>query len=333
MAWQNPHRNLPRVRFGVQLAYLAFLVAVGLAFARFVDEALRDGPITAARPPSVEAFLPIAALMGLRRFLFTGLFDEVHPAGLTILLAALATALVARKGFCAWVCPVGTLSRAVEWLGRTTLWRKRWPAVPRALDLLLGVPKYLLLAFFIASVFFMMPLPAVEAFLRGPYNLAADAKMLALFGAPSATFVSILGVLVALSLVVKHAWCRYLCPYGALLGLVSWRSPVAVRRDAAACHDCRACTAACPAGIDVHRRMKVLSPDCTGCLSCVAACRSADCLVTRAGRRGLTPWLVPAAVLGVMLGAYSAAALTGFWRTEVSPETFRWAYRAMGLVR
>ena len=34
-----------------------------------------------------------------------------------------------------------------------------------------------------------------------------------------------LAVLALLSIVVKNFWCRYLCPYGALLGLVSWISP------------------------------------------------------------------------------------------------------------
>src|SRR5512144_3438824 len=69
--WRNPWRALPRVRAGVQAAYLAFLLLVGWQFARFADQVAGDGPVTAARPPAVEAFLPIAALLGLRRWLAT----------------------------------------------------------------------------------------------------------------------------------------------------------------------------------------------------------------------------------------------------------------------
>jgi polyferredoxin len=330
--WRNPWRDLPRVRAGVQAAYLAFLLLVGWQFARFADQVAGEGPVTAARPPAVEAFLPIAALLGLRRWLTTGAWDEVHPAGLVILLAALATALLARKAFCSWVCPVGTASRALEWLGRKTLWRRRWPQVPRWLDLPLSGLKYLLLAFFVVTVFVNMPLPAVEEFIRGPYNLVADAKLLALFASPGATFLAVVGGLAALSLLVKHAWCRWLCPYGALLGVFSWFSPLRVRRDPSACHDCRACTRACPVEIQVHTRLRVLSPECTGCMSCVAACASPDCLgVTRRGSRAWAPWIVPAVALSTMLGFWAVARVTGFWETEVAAETFRWAYRVMGV--
>src|SRR5512133_3004677 len=76
--WVNPWRWLPRARWAVQLAYVAFLVSVAIQFTRFVAQATGDGPITAARPPAVEAFLPIAALMAAKRLLLTGYWDEIH---------------------------------------------------------------------------------------------------------------------------------------------------------------------------------------------------------------------------------------------------------------
>jgi polyferredoxin len=330
--WTNPHAALPRARWAIQLVYLAFILLVGWQFARFHAAVLGDGPIDVARPPAVEGFLPIAALLGLKRFLLTRYWDDVHPAGLTILVAALATALLARKAFCSWVCPVGTISRALEWLGRRTLWRRHWPAVPRWLDLPLCGTKYVLLAFFVVTVFANMPLEAIEGFMRAPYNLVADAKMLAFFRSPSGTVIGVVAGLAALSLVVKHAWCRWLCPYGALLGVASALSPVSVRRDPDACNDCRACTRACPVEIPVHARLRVISPECTGCMSCVAACTTPDCLgVTRKGAAAWSPWLVPALTLGTLLGAWAIARATGFWETSVPAEVFRWTYRVMGI--
>ena len=320
-----------KIRAAVQAAYVAFLVGVGLEFARFVSQVTGPGPVTAARPPAVEAFLPISALLGLKRFLLTRYWDEIHPAGLVVLVAAIATAVLARKAFCSWVCPVGAISRALEWLGRRTLWRRRWPAVPRPLDAVLSGAKYLLLGFFVWTVA-RMPLEAVEGFLASPYNAAADARMLLLFRSPSGTTLAVVGVLAALSLVVKHAWCRWLCPYGALLGLASWRSPLSVRRDPATCNDCRACTRACPVEIPVHARLRVLTPECTGCLSCVAACTVPDCLGVATSRgRALSPWIVPAAALATMLGAWAIARATGFWDTSLTAEAFRFAYRLMGV--
>ena len=59
----------------------------------------------------------------------------------------------------------------------------------------------------------------------------------------------------------------------------------------------------------VHARLRVLSTECTGCMSCVAACTVPDCLgITRRGPRTLSPWLVPAALMGAETLKWLAAA-------------------------
>ncbi len=315
----------------MQAGYLFFLALVGFEFSTWVSQVVTGQKVTAFRPPSVEAFLPISALLGLKRFLLTGEWDSVHPAGLTILVAALVSAFLARKAFCSWICPVGTVSRLVETVADRLIWKRRWPKMPRWLDLVLSVPKYLLAGFFLWSVAFM-PLEGVEGFLRAPYNIASDAKMLAFFQSPSNVTLIVVGVLVALSFVVKHFWCRYLCPYGALLGVASVASPLHVRRNVSACNDCGACTRACPMNIPVAKRVRVLSPDCTGCLSCVAACPVKDALgVTRKGPKTLSAWTVPIVALAVMFGAWGIALATDNWHSKVPQQMFQRAYRVMGI--
>jgi len=325
--FENPWRRLPALRFGVQAAYLAFLVLVGVEFGRFYEEALAGVAGSVDRPPAVEAFLPISALVGLKRFALTGRWDAIHPAGLTILLAALASSFLARKFFCGWVCPVGTVSRGLEWLGRKLFWRRRWPRVPRALDYGLMSLKYALLGFFLWTILGGMPLEALEGFLESPYNLAADAKMLLFFGSLSATAALVLATLAGLSLLVKNFWCRYLCPYGALLGLGSWFSPTRVVRDASRCNDCQACSRACPVEIPVARRLSVANPECTGCLSCVAACTVPEVLTVSRRTKGLSPWLVPTIGVATMLAFWALARASGHWTSVVPPEVFARVYR------
>jgi polyferredoxin len=99
-------------------------------------------------------------------------------------------------------------------------------------------------------------------------------------------------------------------------------------RDAAACNDCRACTRACPAQIPVHARGSVWTAECTGCMSCVAACTVPDCLTTtRRGRKGLSPWLVPAAGLATFLAVWAVARATGHWETQLPAEVLAQVYR------
>jgi polyferredoxin len=328
--WRNPWKDFPRWRWAVQLSFLAFLLWTGAEFHAYYLQVLSGGAVTASRPPAVEAFLPISALAALKRLVLTGTWDPVHPAGLAILSAAIVMSLAARKSFCSWVCPVGTLSRALEALGRVALWRRRKAEilVPRWADLPLSSLKYLVLAFFAWAILWNMSVADIEGFLDGPYNRAVDARMLLFFLRPSAFALGTIGALALLSVVVKNAWCRYLCPYGALLGLGSWLSPVRVARDPDACIDCRKCTAACPSEIRVHGKERVLTPECTGCLSCVSACPAEGCLgVTRRGAAAWPPWVVPAAGLGILFLAWGAARLSGHWETSLSPAELAEAYR------
>jgi polyferredoxin len=169
--------------------------------------------------------------------------------------------------------------------------------------------------------------------MRSPYNLAADAKMLLFFLDLSTFAAGVLVALVVLSVVVKNFWCRYLCPYGALLGLASLFSPQRVIRDAATCNDCRACTRACPVQIPVHARASMWTAECTGCLSCVSACTVPDCLTTtRRGERGLPPWLVPAGAVATLLVAWAIARATGHWETSVPRQVLAYVYRMAPLL-
>ncbi len=331
--WRNPSSFLPALRWMVQGAYLLFFALVGIEFHTFYRQIVSGGTVSAYRPPAVEGFLPISALVSLKHFLLTGRYDEVHPAGLTILIAAIVSSFLARKVFCSWVCPVGGISRALEWAGKKTFWRRQKKAtvVHRWVDRSLISLKYLLLAFFAWAILWQMDGEAIHRFLHTPYNYAADAKMLLFFTDISRTAAITLAVLAVLSVLIKHFWCRYLCPYGALLGLVSWMSPLRVVRDEATCIDCKACTRSCPVEIHVHRKPSVRTPECTGCMTCIVTCPVEDCLtVTRKGKGSLSPYLVPLVGLGTIFLLWGAARLTGHWHTSLPHSTLAEVYRIAG---
>ncbi len=109
--------------------------------------------------------------------------------------------------------------------------------MPRWLDMTLRSLKYALLGFFLYHIL-PMPPAALRSFIYGPYNRIADVKMYLFFSNISAVAVSVLIVIGLLSMFFKNFLCRYLCPYGALLGLFSVASPVAIRRNL---HKCAAC--------------------------------------------------------------------------------------------
>ena len=145
-ALRRRRRRIEWWRHLVQTGFLLTVLLIGWEFVRWVH-GLEQGVAVGTRPPGVEGFLPIAALLGLRHLLLTGEVHPVHPAGLVILLLVLATSLLAKKAFCSWVCPIGTLSEALAALSRRLFRRKL--GLPRFLDVPLRSLKYLLLVFFV----------------------------------------------------------------------------------------------------------------------------------------------------------------------------------------
>lgn len=321
------------LRFYIQLAAALFMLYVGWEFYQYYQWAIGATEVYTPRPPAVGAFLPIGALVSAKFLLFTGVWDTVHPAALVIFLSAIAIALVARKGFCGYLCPVGFATGLFDRLGRH-LGISR--TLPRWLSWLLSVPKYLLLAMFIYLIPISMGLQSIEGFMRSPYNMIVDSKMLVLFMEPSTFTIIAVFVILLGSMIIPGFWCRGLCPYGALLGLVSFFSPLAVNRDKEKCINCKKCSKACPMRIPVHGTARVNTPECQGCLECVAACPVDGCLGVRAGYGKssipLPSWSIPAASLLLLWMAYIAALGSGHWYGQVPPEMLRIFHKNLGVI-
>jgi polyferredoxin len=197
--------------------------------------------------------------------------------------------------------------------------------LPRVLDLPLRGIKYLLLAFFAWVIVIRMSADDVGAFLSAPYSRVADIKMLYFFEHPSLTAAIVLAALVLLSTVVPYFWCRYLCPYGGLLGLLSLLSPLKVTRHAPSCIECGLCARACPSHLPVDRLRRVRSDECIGCLSCVAACpvpRALRLETPSPWRRAVRPVTFAALVLTLFAGGMAAARLAGHWRTSITNDEY-----------
>ena len=180
-----------------------------------------------ARPAGVEGWLPIAGLMQFKYVVMSGQLPRVHPAAFFLFTAFLRMSWLLRKSFCSWLCPVGTFSEYLWKLGRF-IFRRNF-ALPRWLDIPLRGLKYLLLAFFAYAVYGMSAI-AIEQFLASPYGLIVDVRMLNFFRYLSGTAAYVVLGLVVASIFVQNFWCRYLCPYGALLGLAALASPVRITR-------------------------------------------------------------------------------------------------------
>lgn len=315
-------RSIGRVRRAIQAGVLLATLAAGLQFLLYVDQAAGSGAITVPRPAGVEGFLPIGALMGWKQFFLKGLWDPIHPAAMVILGFAVLIAFFLRKSFCGWFCPVGTIFEMLAKMGRR-LFNRNFK-LPSIMDILLRGVKYALLGFFL-WVIAAMPTARLTAFLGSPYYRTSDVRMLYFFLHISTATAIVLALLAIFSLFIANFWCRYLCPYGALLGIMAAIGPTRIVRDTDQCRNCGECTRVCPSALPVDRKHAVVSPECTACMRCVAACPAKDALglQTRGIRTEWSGGRLGAVIIGTFVAAVYLATISGHWKSHLSNTAFR----------
>ena len=303
-----------------QGAFLLLNLWLGTRFYFWVRQ-FETGNLQASlqRPAGIEGWLPIAGLMNLKYWLLSGQIPQLHPAAMFLLLTFLATAFLFRKAFCSWFCPIGTLCEYLWRAGKKLFGRNL--LLPRWIDLPLRGLKYFLLGFFVWAIS-TMSIVGIRDFMMSPYGLIADVKMLNFFRHIGDTGLIVLGVFILASVFIQNFWCRFLCPYGALLGLTSWLSPARIRRNERACIDCEKCAKACPSALPVDKLVQIRSVECTGCLECVAVCPAQDALAMSlpkmlGARRSLPAWAMAAGIALLFLGVAGFAKATGHWESPI----------------
>lgn len=89
---------------------------------------------------------------------------------------------------------------------------------------------------------------------------------------------SLLILILTACVFVFRAFCRFLCPLGALYGLMARLALLGVKVDPARCTDCGACVRVCP--MDIR---SVGDSECIHCGACIKACH-AKAISFRAGK-------------------------------------------------
>ena len=240
-----------------------------------------------------DLYLRIDPLLGLNALLAS---REMIGRVLWSLILIGATLAVGRF-FCAYVCPLGAAIDGFDFL----LFRKVGRAVLRT-DLTLRRWKYVLLFLFLATaatgvslVYLMDPIALLTRFytfflyplLITIINLLLDLLRPLFQGLGWATLahlhypqpvyymmavtLMIFGAVIAFNRLAPRFWCRYLCPLGALLSLIS---PLGVfrRRVSPECNRCMVCREGCPMGAIGEDPFKTGSADCIQCRECAGIC-------------------------------------------------------------
>jgi polyferredoxin len=262
------------------------------------------------------------------------------------------------KLFCAYICPIGTIS---EWLGKMGERLKVRITLKGIVDKLFRSVKYVLL-----FITFYYTLGSSELFCKkfDPYYAVATGFSMdvVLLYASLAIALVIIG-----SVFIRLLWCKYICPFGAISNIFkfSWFfvavigvyillrqmgftvhyvwplgaatlggylleifgekltfTPAAkITRNELTCTDCQLCSRRCPQAIDVASMKVVKDVDCNLCNECVVVCPVKDTI--QINKRSSLKWLPPIATVALFV---IGLILSSIW--EVPTIDQRWVDQA-----
>jgi polyferredoxin len=276
----------------------------------------------------VSRLLEMDPLVALTTVLATG--QVYRSLGWALLIVALT--FVFGRVFCNWICPYGTLHQLVSWLFDVRSNSRRIEANAYHSNQFL---KYGLLVGFVA----MASLGALQIGLldpivmmyRGVATVLAPASDLVVGrvgagvdgawiddlrfapGAERRIFVGSFWIgIVFVGFLVANLWkprffCRFVCPLGALLGVLAAKSLFRINRIVDRCTDCNLCLTRCEGAADPHSLVR--QAECFSCMNCIDDCPedALEFTLLRQDARQVVPWpdmsrrqVVFAGALGVL---------------------------------
>lgn len=223
--------------------------------------------------PSIDAFCPFGGLESAWVMIrYQGILHKVAWSSFILLFVTIGTAIIFRRSFCGEICPLGFLQELFGLAGRKVLQRRF--NLPRKLDNILRYLKYPVLVIFLGLAWRTM-----ELSIR-PYDpwvayhhLGSDE----LFSKNLIGFI-VLVLSLGLGFISDRPFCRYLCPMGGFLGIISKIGVTRIKRNVSSCTDCGLCDKNCPVNIEVSKQEIITSAECLTCSECINTCPVKDTL-------------------------------------------------------
>jgi len=244
----------------VQIFFFAFILLVSVNHA--LSEAGIGIPFLSSA--SLHALCPFGGVVSIYQYATSGTFvQKIHESSFILMILGFLLALLFGPVFCGWVCPFGSIQEWVGKIGKKLFKRKYNQFIPYKVDVVLRYAGYLMLAWVLymtatsAKLFFADIDPYFALFNLWTSEVAVGG-------------VVILAVILIASLFVERPWCKYACPYGAVLGIFNLFRIFRIRRVPGTCKLDGACDIACPMNITVSKQTIIRDHQCISCMECTS---------------------------------------------------------------
>ena len=252
--------NLKKVRLVTQMIMLVSVILA--AFNHYLDSIGKS--ITWISESIFHYICPICGVTSIYQFVTSSSLFVVKVKstlglviGAVIILSVLFGPII-----CGFFCPFGAIQDLCARVGRKIFKRKYNTFVP---DTIHSKMKYLRYAALILTIALAVSGGVIILEKINPYHV-----FLSLFnGKFSFISIVVLILIIGFSLIVYRPWCKYLCPYGAYLGLFNKIKVFRIVRKESTCVGCRKCSRSCPMNIEVSEKDEVRDLHCISCFECV----------------------------------------------------------------
>ncbi len=220
-----------------------------------------------------------------------------------LLFFVLLITVFSGRFFCGFLCSFGAVSDLV-WFITKKISKKRLK-INSAADRALKYVKYLYLIFVVACIWTFGWVTFSSDV--DPWNIFG--MLTAFWNFPATSYLLTIGFalfvfFMAGSFFIERFFCRYFCPLGAFLALISrGRILKLKKRTTEKCGSCRVCSSHCPMGIPLYQMDTVKTGECIDCFQCVDACPRGNMALSIAGK-DVAPLLAGAVAVTTIAGAY-----------------------------
>lgn len=301
-------KRIKRLRKWILVFFIAFM-----SYASYMHQVLGGGSEGA---PSIHALCPYGGLESLYALMTSGTWiQKIFSGTFIIFIVSVVLAIVFRRSFCGLICPFGAIQEFFGMLGQKIL-GKRF-SMPRKIDQPLRYLKYIVLMITAVAAW------VTGSLWMGPYDpWAAYSHIFSGFGELMEEYsvgFAILILTIFGSMLYDRFFCKYLCPMGAFLGIVSKTSPNKIARNDEKCIDCEICTRRCPVNLDVAKSKEITSAECINCQICTLSCPKEGALEIKQGKKKLQPMILILSVLIIYFGGIFATKAVGLYQVLPAP--------------